>query len=357
MNLKKLNNIFNKVSIEEQIGFAKNLAVLLRGGITINEAVDSLAEQAKPGLMKNILYRIKSRLENGVSLNSAIAEEEGSFGKIFMSLIKAGELSGSLAENLEFLSVWLERDSNLRKQINSVLLYPKIVLSAVVLLGGGLTIFILPKLVPMFTSLHVELPLITRIILSISLFTQKYWLFVIAGAFILWLTIFLVFKISRMKYFYHKTLVFSPYVRQFVVGYQLALFSQLMGTLLKSGISIDESLEIAYVGTSNMYYKKVLREIIDRINKGISLVNTMTSYPELYPPNSMSVLSVGENSGTLEESFFKISDFWTKDILERTKLLPTIIEPVLLVFIALAVGLIALSIILPIYKLTGNLGV
>ena len=357
MNLNNIKNLFNRITLEEQINFAKNLSVLLRGGVTINEAVNSLADQAKPGPMKKILYRIKARLENGVSLGSAINGEEGNFSKIFISLVEAGEDSGSLSENLEFLSIWLERDSNLRKQINGVLLYPKIVLSAVVLLGGGLSIFILPRLVPMFTSLHVDLPLITRAVLAISLFTQQYWLLVIAIVFFLWLGIYLLFKVQKVRFYYHKTLVFFPYIKQFVVGYQLALFSQLMGTLMKSGISIDEALNIAYVGTSNLYYKKVLQEIMDRINKGISLVNTMKGYPELYPTNSMSVLAVGENSGTLEESFFKISDFWTKEIIERTKLLPVIIEPVLLVFIALTVGLIAMSIILPIYKLTGNLGV
>lgn len=348
--------LFVKISKEDQISFAKNLSVLLRGGVTINEAVSSLADQAKPGITKKVLFRIRDRLENGVSLNSAIESEGDLFGRIFISLVRAGELSGSLADNLDFLAVWLERDTHLRKEINGVLLYPKIVLTAVVILGGGLTIFVLPKLVPMFTSLHVQLPLITRIVLAISLFAQKYWLMVIAGAFFIWLGIYLLFKIQKMKYLYHKTLINLPYISEFVVGYQLALFAQLMGTLLRSGISIDEALEIAYVGTSNLYYRKVLREIIDRVGKGISLVTTMEGYSKLYPLNSMSVLSVGENSGTLEESFFKISDFWTKEIIDKTKLLPTIIEPVLLVFIALAVGLIAMSIILPIYKLTGNLG-
>lgn len=354
-DLNNLNFLSKKVNLDQQISFAKNLAVLLRGGVIINEAVDSLASQAKPGRMKDILYRIKHRLESGVSLNLAIEEEGESFGRIFMSLVRAGEMSGSLAENLEFLSVWLERDSSLRKQIKGVLLYPKIVVTAVIILGGGLAIFILPRLVPMFTSLHVDLPLITKMVLGLSIFIQQHWLSVVLTAFFIWLAIYFIFKIYRMRYLYHKTLVFFPYIKGFVVGYQLALFSQLMGTLMKSGISIDEALEIAYVGTSNFYYRKVLKEIIDKVNKGISLVDTMALYPELYPSNSLSVLSVGENSGTLEESFFKISDFWTKEIIERTKLLPTIIEPILLVVIAAAVALIAVSIILPIYKLTGSL--
>ena len=348
--------IFNKISQEDQINFAKNLSVLLKGGVTINEAVDSLANQARRGTMRDVLFRFKERLEKGESLASSISEEGELFGKVFVSLVKAGELSGSLSDNLEFLAVWLERDSHLRKDISGVMLYPKIVLAAVVLLGGGLTIFILPKLTPMFTSLHVQLPLITVILLDISTFNQKYWPMVIAGVFFLWLAIFLIFKIKKMKYLYHEALVHFPYVKEFVIGYQLALFSQLMGTLLRSGIPIDEALFTAYLGTSNLYFKSALKEIIDKVNQGVSLVSVMKEYPELYPANSLSVLSVGENSGTLEESFFKVGEFWTREIMEKTKLLPTIIEPVLLILIALSVAFIALSIIMPIYKLTGSLG-
>ncbi len=353
-----MNLTFKRISQDEQIGFAKNLAVLLKGGVTINEAIDSLAIQAKKGTtIRDVLFRFKTRLEKGNSLASSIAEEGDLFNKVFISLVKAGELSGALADNLEFLSVWLERDSHLRREIKGVMLYPKIVLSAVVVLGGLLTVIVLPKLVPMFTSLHVQLPLVTRLLLDLSLFSEKYWPIILVVLALIWLIVWLLFKIEKVKFWYHRVLVSSPYIKDFVIGYQLALFSQLMGTLLRSGISIDEALYISYLGTSNLYFKKALSAIIDRVNKGVSLVSAMKEYPELYPSNSISVLSVGENSGTLEESFFKVGEFWTTEIVERTKVLPTIIEPVLLVMIALAVAFIALSIILPIYKLTGNLGV
>ena len=225
-----------------------------------------------------------------------------------------------------------------------------------IILGGSLTTFILPKLVPLFTSLKVELPLITRGLLNLAVFSQKYWLYVVLGMILLIVSIYFIFKIEKVRYGYHRFLTRAPYIREFVVGYQLALFSQLMGTLLRSGISIDEALYTAYLGTSNLYYRRALGEIMDRISKGVSLVSVMKEFPDLYPVNALSVLAVGENSGTLEESFFKVSEYWTKDISDRTKMLPTIIEPVLLVIIALSVGLIALSIIMPIYKLTGNLG-
>lgn len=348
--------MFQKISQIEQINFARNLAVLLKGGVTINEAIDSLANQARKGTtIHDTLHRIKDRIEKGVSLASAMSQENKLFSSVFVSLVKAGELSGSLSENLDFLASWLERDSRLRKEISGVMLYPKIVLSAVLILGGSLVTFILPKLVPMFTSLKVELPLATKLLLGLAVFSQNYWLYIVLAMLLIWLFLYLLFKAEKVRFSYHKFLVVSPFIKEFVVAYQLALFSQLMATLLKSGIALDEALTTAYLGTSNLYYKRTLGEIIDRVSKGVSLVAIMKDYPALYPVNTISILAVGENSGTLEESFFKISDFWTRDIMDRTKSLPTILEPVLLVVIALSVAFIALSIIMPIYKITGNI--
>lgn len=348
--------MFQKITQVEQINFARNLAILLKGGVSINEAIDSLATQARKGTtIRTTLFRLKERIEKGVSLASAISEEGELFSKVFVSLVKAGEISGSLSENLDFLANWLERDSRLRREISNVMLYPKIVLAAVILLGGTLTTFILPKLVPMFTSLKVDLPLATRILLDVAVFSQEYWLYVVFGLLLAWLAIYLIFRLEKARFAYHRFLVRAPFIKEFVVAYQLALFSQLLATLLKSGIALDEALFTAYIGTSNLYYKKALGEIMDRISKGVSLVTVMRDYPDMYPVNTISILAVGENSGTLEESFFKVSDFWTRDIMDRTKVLPTIIEPLLLVVIALSVAFIALSIIMPIYKITGNI--
>jgi type II secretory pathway component PulF len=348
-------NFKSKLVLEDQVEFAKNLSVLLRGGVSIDEAIISLANQARSSGLKKTLLDISARLANGVSLYSAISESANQFNTVVTSLIRAGELSGSLPENLDFLADWLSRDSNLRKEISSVTLYPKLVLSATVVLGGGLAIFILPKLVPMFTGLRVKLPWITQFILDSSVYLQHNWVFVLVGLILLVVAYQILMRVNQVKYYIDRTSIHLPFAGDMIRDYQLALFSQLMGTLLKSGLTVDESLEIAYVGTGNLYYRKALTDIRARLLNGISVTETVKIYPTLYPPNFINLLSVGENSGSLQESFTNLADYYVKEINIKTKRLPVVIEPVLLVVIGVAVATLALAIILPIYKLTGSL--
>ena len=343
------------LQLEDQVEFAKNLSVLLRGGVSIDEAILSLANQARSSGLRKTLTEISGHLAKGVSLYTAMSNSSSRFGTVVTSLVRAGELSGSLPENLDFLADWLSRDSNLRKEISSVSLYPKLVIGATVILGGGLAVFILPKLVPMFTSLHVKLPWITQFILDSSVYLQQNWPIVLAGLIFLTVLFQVAKRLHSVKYALDRTSIHIFFAGDMIRDYQLALFSQLLATLLKSGLTVDESLEIAFVGTGNLYYRKALTDIRSRLLNGVSITETVKLYPALYPPNFVNLLSVGENSGSLQESFANLADYYTKEINIKTKRLPVVIEPILLVVIGVAVATLALAIIMPIYKLTGSL--
>lgn len=342
----------NKISNQERVDFVKNLAIMLKSGIVINEALETLSSQVKSKIFKNIISEIKNEIEKGTSLTEAFEKKKKIFGNIFISLIKAGESSGTLEENLLFLSDWLERSNDLKKQISAVTLYPKIVLVATIVLGGGLAVFVLPRLVPLFTSLRVKLPLATRILLAVSIFVQKFWLLTILGIVGIIIFFILINKIYFVRRFFHTSYLKVPFFGDIIIDYQLALISQIFSTLLKSGISINEALLIVSEGATNIYYQESILKMKERVVQGVALSEAMRQYSKIYPENLINIAAVGEKSGNLEKSFFYLSDFYSKEVNNKVKKLPTVIEPLLLILIGLIVGFVALSIIAPIYELT-----
>lgn len=350
-----MTNIFSKISSREKVDFSKNLAVMLKSGIAIDEALDSLADQAKSKAFSGIIYKIKSEVEMGTSLSESFAKEEKVFGKVFISLLKAGEASGTLDENLSFLADWLERDHDLRQEIEAAMIYPKFVFSATLLLGGGLSVYILPKLVPLFDQLRVELPLATRLLLAFSLFIEKFWYLALAGIIGMIAGFVLLNRIKFVQRFFHLLYIKMPFIGGLMVSYQLALVSQLFSTLFKSGMAISETLEITSEAATNIHYQESVKKMEGRVSQGTTLSQAMRDYPKLYPKNMISIVAVGEKSGALDNSFTYLSEFYLKEVKNKTRKLPTIIEPALLIFIALMVGFVALAIIMPIYELTSGL--
>jgi type IV pilus assembly protein PilC len=347
--------IFAKVKRSELVDFTKNLSVMLKSGITINEAFGTLAEQTKSRSFKTVLTNVKGNLEAGTTLSDALAKEKSTFGGVYMSLVKAGEASGGLDENLTFLADWLERNHDLRTQIKAAMLYPKIILVSTVALGGLLTTFVLPRLIPLFESLDVELPLATRILLNISLFVRESLFTALAIGLVVIVGTYLIFKLKPIKWFTHGFVLKMPFFGQLALSYQMALLSQLYFTLLKSGISINESLEIMKEAPSNVRYRASLFVLQSRLAKGTTLTEAMGQFPLLYPGNVVNIIATGEKAGTLEESLSYLSEFYTKEVNNRVKRLPTVIEPILLLFIGAGVGFIAMAIITPIYKLLEGL--
>jgi len=348
-------SLINTISAAERIDFVKNLAVMLESGIAVNEALASLSEQARSKTFRKVITRIQNKIETGTSLSEAFSHEEKIFGQVFLSLIRAGEVSGTLRENLLFVADWLERSNDLKKEISAATLYPKFVLSATVLLGGGLAVFILPKLVPLFGQLNVELPFITRVLLAFALFLQTYWLLLLLGGIAAVVAFLLLNRLRPVRRVLHAYYIKVPIFGKLTSNYQLTLVPQILSTLLRSGVPIGDSITVASGAATNLSYEESLLDIRERVQKGTTLSDAMRRHPALYPKNFINIVAVGEQTGSLERSFTHLADYHSKEVSSTAKRLPTIIEPILLVTIALAVGAVALSIIMPIYQLTGNI--
>lgn len=347
--------IFSHITLQDKVDFAKNLSIMLMTGIPINEALKTLAEQTTSPQFCAVIKKLSKQIENGTPLSDALAKEPRVFDQVFVGMVRAGEASGTLQNNLEFLAVWFSRSADLKREVSAAMLYPKLVFGASFLLGGALAVFILPRLVPLFASLHVELPIITRILLAFALFLQNYWYIALVGVVLLVILIRYTNRIERVRSFYHTIFIRMPFLGALARYYQLALVTELSATLLRSGLSLNETMRIVSRAATNVHYMHALEHMSRGAEQGSPISESMVRHMDLFPQITLSIVSVGERSGTLVRSFEYLSEFYTKEVNALTKKLPTIIEPILLILIAVIVGFVALAIIMPIYELTGSL--
>jgi type II secretory pathway component PulF len=346
--------IIEAISAQEKVDFVKNLSLLIRSGKPINESFELLSKQARSSTMIKTLKTAQHKIERGSSISDTF-ESFPYFGKVFVSFIRAGEESGTLDENLNNLAEWLERDSTLKKEISSATLYPKIIVVFAVVLGGALSVFVLPQLVPIFGTLDVNLPLSTRILLFVSDLMRDSALYVFGGLGCLLISLFFLFKLKPIKRWWHGAILKMPVVGVITKEYQLTIISQLITTLFRSGLTINNSLDIIANSVTNIRYREALDKIKERVGKGTGFSETMSEFPHLFPGIFVSIVATGEQTGSYSDSFKYLADFFASRVTERTKKLPTVLEPILLIAIGVFVAFIASAIIMPIYEVTKGL--
>ncbi|MEK7173614.1 MAG: type II secretion system F family protein [Patescibacteria group bacterium] len=347
--------MFQHIGDQEKVDLAKNLALMLKSGVPINEALLSLEKQSRRRFVQRILQQLRADIESGTSLSQAFEKHDSLFGNVFVSLIRTGEASGTMEENLRFLSSWLEEDYTLRQEIRAATLYPKIVLSIAFLIGGGLSYFVLPRFIPLFGQLKVDLPLITRLLLNISSFLQEWGLFVLIGVIFAGVGWFLLLRVLAVRRVIHRAVLLIPVFGRLAQQYQLAITNQLLYTLMKSGVPISDTLRIVSKACTSIVYQDAFMRIQQRVVTGTPLSEAFRAFPRLFPNHVLTMIAVGEKSGTLDTVSEALSEYYVKEVLGTAKKLPSIIEPLLLVVIALVVGFIAAAVILPIYQLTQGL--
>ena len=345
-------SFFESISVMDRIMFARNMALMMRAGISISEAIDIMLDDAQKPALKKVLMHVKLQLERGSQLSDALAAFPRHFSKIFISLLKSGEASGNMENALMQIAAQLKKESDLRKKIRAAMAYPAILITASLGVMLLLTIVVLPKVSKIFSQSHVELPFITRMLLGFSDFIINQWPIAIALTALLVAALYMVRRSESGRLIMNAIARKTPVVNTLIQKIVLARFTSVLCSLLKAGVPIIKALEITADAVGNALYRRViLRMTQEEIARGISFGMALKRRPDYFPRLTTSMIVVGERSGNLENMLDNLSQFYEDQVDDTLKTLVTVLEPALLLGVGLMVGTLALSIIIPIYQL------
>ncbi len=346
----------HRMSSSEQTFFIKRLSFLAKAGIPILDSLLMIREQTKSKPQTKILDKIIHDVANGKSLSAGLTKFPKTFSDFSINIIALGESSGILSENLDYLADELKKKQQIKRKIISAFIYPVVISIATLGITGFLVMYLFPKILPVFKSLHINLPLSTRIIIFLSEFIRSNGLFLfcfIALSVVVFL--YLLTTNIKIKRLFDKSILKLPIIGQIVKDYILTNSTRTLGLLLKSGLTLSDSVAIVEKTTPNLVYKNEFRKLVTHIERGDKMSVYLNSKQYLFPVVMSQIISVGERSGNLSNSLIYLSELYETQVDEFTKNLSNLIEPILMIIMGVLVGFIAISIITPIYSITQNL--
>jgi type IV pilus assembly protein PilC len=340
----------------EKLLFTRELAVILKSGVSLRDALISLSEQSQFSALRKVVDAIIADVENGQTLATAISRHPKVFDHLFVNLVMIGEETGSLPENMDFLAVQLEKKYQLKKTIQGILLYPAIVFLTATILAGLISVFILPKLVRLFNSFSVELPLSTRVLLSVASFMRDHGVVFFLSLIGFFIAIRLITLTSLVRPYWHRLLLHIPVIGVFLRNVYLTQFFRDLGVMLGSGLPISQALLAEERASRNFVFSDMARGLYQGSLEGRSLSTEMAGvYGTSVPSVVIRMIAAGEQSGKLGETFLYLGDFLDAEVDRCAKNFTVVLEPVLLIVIASVVAFLAIAILSPIYSLTGSI--
>jgi type IV pilus assembly protein PilC len=330
--------------------FCRQLATLINAGVSILDAIEDMSVMVTNARFKGILASVASDIKQGSSLSEGMKKYQDVFGRIFVSLVAAGEKSGKLGKILYDLSAYLEGVVKLKRKVQSASAYPLFVAGFFSLILAGLVLFLVPRFKIMYASFGAELPLPTRIVMGISDLAVRNFPLVLIATVLLVIAIAYVYKTEpgrlAVDNFKLKVPIFGPIMTKII----LARFFQTLSTLVRSGVDIVGCLDIASQVINNLPVERMVLNIKNRIVEGSSLADEFDKKP-LFPKMIVRMTSIGEKSGKLDEMFSKLSDYYTDEVDGTMANLSSIIEPLLIIILGIIIGVVVIVLYLPIFKL------
>jgi len=346
---------FSKVALKDKMMFARNLSVMIASGLTVAKSIKNLSEQTKNKQFQKILLGINEDVKTGKTLSESMAKYPGVFNDLFVNMVKIGETGGNLDETLNIIATQLEKEHALLSKVRGAMMYPAVILVAMGGVGVLMLTYILPQLTGVFKDMDVELPASTQFIINASDFMQNHSIIAMSSIIILAILIRVFLKTKTGKKFVSYIAIKIPAVNNIVIKTNCARFSRIYSSLLKSGVTSLNALKIVGNTLANYYYKQAIAEAVKEIQKGVDLSKIIEKYPDIFPVLVRQMLEVGEQTGETEAILLKMAEFYEEEVNQATKNISSIVEPILMLFMGVAVGFFAISMLQPMYGLMENI--
>jgi len=341
-----------KIGLKELTIFSRQFSLLLNAGLTLSEAVDTIEEQTQNNSFRDILHKVKVDIQGGETLTKALSKHPRAFSTFMVSMIHSGEIGGALDRILERVATFYEKELELKNKVKSALVYPTVV----IVIALGITLFMLMYIVPQFAAFYsdfsggeAQLPALTRKMIQLSDWLVANWKYLLAIP--IFVILFVKFRNTKWG---HRILdplvlripIFGPLARKVAIS----RFTRTFGVLTQSGVPILEALEVAKNTASNDVIKRAIEYTRERIREGETIHGPMKR-TKVFPPIVTNLISVGEEAGNLEEILYKIADYYDDEIDTTIRSLASLIEPIMIIVIGSLVGVIVVSLYLPIFNL------
>lgn len=340
------------VSPDELVLMIRNLSAMLNAGLTLSRSLTVVERQMRNKSLKQVLGDISDSVKKGSSFHESLAEHPKLFSKLFISMAHAGEEGGTLAESLSIVGVQMERSRNLTKKVRGAMIYPIIIIFAMIVIAILMLIFVVPTLTNTFTQLGVKLPFATQVIVATSNFLINHTLLMIVGTSAV---IGALWSFKRSQFggrLISRAVLHVPVVGELVQETYAARTARTLSSLLSSGVDMLGAIQITREVVSTKTFADVLKEAERRVRKGEPLSAAFADHTDRYPSMFSDMIVVGEETGKVADMLKQVADYYENDVEQRTKDLSTIIEPVLMLLIGTGVGIFAVAIISPIYSLS-----
>ncbi len=354
--IDKLNiDVLNHLSLSDKLMFCEEISTLINAGVPLAQSINIIREQSSKGVMRKIMDSLLKDIEGGKSLSDALEGTSKYFSPVFINMVRAGEASGTLDKALEELAIQTQKDHELVSKIKGALTYPVVILTAMV----GAIIFLMVKVVPsissLFNELDAKLPITTKMLIWLSNLMVRQGIFLALGTIFVVAGLYFAFhKIESLKWAWHKAILQMPVIGKISLRFNMARFARTLGTLLSSGVTVLEALEIVSHSTRNVVFSAEVEKVKEKVKNGAPIAEPLRQ-SKIFPIMVSQMLAVGEETGNSDKMLVKVAEFYERQIENFTKNISSIIEPVIMIIVGIAVGFVVVSIITPIYQATQSI--